>query len=691
MRRAGRGGGVANSNPDKRRLARADDVEIVTVETYHRPVATVTPPLIVARPLARVRIAVPPILRRRDWVLAVMLAVAAFSTRWPLIERGETLLHPDEAVVGIMAQDIAAGRTLPIYFYGQRYMGALEAYVVAAMMPLFDDPIHALRSAPALFFAMFVAAHYLMLASWFGRRGGLVGAAVLIAGSPMFAQWSISARGGYVEILLWGTLLLWAYTTWFMRVRGSAASSVKRFTFGAILGSGFWINPSILFFALPILGHALLARWPMVERGSSRIRDVAREVRRHLGRSTLLIVALTGITLLNAAWSVWVEDGEVRTRLLFGIPSFAKAVVLAAGIGICGWFVATRTRMVCAIRELAARNGAMLLGGLIGATPAIWYVIQHVAAGVEMDPALPLGFRPLWKTGETLIYLLCGMPLMFGADPRPFMAHVTVGRDHAIEPFDIFTSSLVSVADRLVLSSLAACVTVFVIAYRGEIRRMLSLRGALRRPTTLLVVGVTTCVVLYLLGGCSCSFTTIRYLLPLWAFVPGLVAAVAVNRRIKAAAMVAPLLLCASWLSGQYAMCRSLGAPHPLRVVADSLSESGRPTATAEILDAHLLSYLTGQSCRVREFEPFWPRLAHYGSAASGTASTPVEYVVNTTETDRTLDWADPGYPGPPPPETQRSLWPKLKRAIQLDHSIVVVRESLPAGYERIRLRAPIQ
>lgn len=691
MRRKGRGGGVANSNPDKRRLARADDVEIVTVETYHRPVATTTPSLIVARPLSRVRIVAPSVLRRRDWLLSILLAIAAFSTRWPLIERGETLLHPDEAIVGIMAQDIAAGRSLPIYFYGQRYMGALEAYVVAAMMPLFDEPIHALRSAPALFFAMFVAAQYLMLATWFGRRGGLVGAAVLIAGSPMFAQWSISARGGYIEILLWGTLLLWTYTAWFMRARGSGASPAKRFSFGVILGSGFWINPSILFFALPIVCHALLSRWPMVERGSQRVRELAREIRRHLGRSTLLIVALAGITLLNLVWSVWVEDGEVRTRLLFGKAGSTKVLVLTVGLGFFFWYISTRTKLLQAIRESAARNGAMLFGGLIGATPAILYVVQHVMAGTEMDPALPLGFRPLWKTGETLIYLLCGMPLMFGADPRPYMAHVTVGRDHAIEPFDIFTSSLVSVADRLVLSSMAACVTVFLIAYRGEIRRMLALKGALRRPPTLLVIGATTTTMLYLLGGCSCSFTTIRYLLPLWVFIPGLVAAVAVNRRIKAAAMVAPLLLCASWLSGQYAMCQSLGAPHPLRVVADALTETRPPTATAEILDAHLLSYLTGQSCRVREFEPFWPRLAHYKSTASANATAPVEYIVNTTETDRTSDWADPGYPGPPPPETQRSLWPKLKRAIQLDHSIVIARQPLPAGYERIRVRAPIQ
>ncbi|MBI5763528.1 MAG: hypothetical protein HZA51_08405 [Planctomycetes bacterium] len=691
MRRKGRGGGVANFNPDKRRLARPDDVEIVTVETYHRPVETTNEPLIVARPLWRVRNGAPFALRRRDWVLSVLLAVAAFSTRWPLIERGETLLHPDEAVVGIMAQDIAAGRSLPIYFYGQRYMGALEAYVVAAMMPLFDDPIHALRSAPALFLALFVAAQYLMLTSWFGRRGGLVGAAVLIDGSPMFAQWSISARGGYVEVLLWGTLLLWAYTSWFVWVRGRGVTFGRRFTFGAILGSGFWINPSILFFALPILGHALLARWPMVERGNGCVRTLMKQFRRHLGRATLPLAVLAALTLLNAMWSVWVEDGEVRTRLLFGAATGAKAIFLAVGIGFFIWYLATRTNALHSVRDSVSHNGVMLLGGLVGATPAIWYVIQHVVAGNAMDPALPLGIRPLWKTGETLIYLLCGMPLMFGADPRPYMAHVTVGRDHAIEPFDIFTSSLVSVADRLVLASAAACVTVFIIAYGSEIRRMLLLRGAARRPTTLVVMGATTSVALYLLGGCSCSFTTIRYLLPLWAFIPGLVAAVAVNRRIKAAAMIAPLLLCASWLSGQYAMCRSLGAPHPLRVVADALSEGDPPTATAEILDAHLLSYLTGQSCRVREFEPFWPRLAHYESAEPVKESDPVDYVVNTTEIDRTLDWADPGYPGPPPPETQRSLWPKLKRAVQLNPSIVVAREPLPAGYERIRLCTPIQ
>ena len=161
---------------------------LITADTY---IEEETP--LIGRPWLRYPLA------RADWALAALLLVAALLVRWPFIAKGETLLHSDEAIVGLMAQDIAAGERFPIYFYGQRYMGALEAYVIAAVSPLFDDQIHALRFGPACFLALLTAVQYLMLTRWFGRRGGLIGAMVLLAASPMFTQWSISARGGYIE------------------------------------------------------------------------------------------------------------------------------------------------------------------------------------------------------------------------------------------------------------------------------------------------------------------------------------------------------------------------------------------------------------------------------------------------------------------------------------------------------------
>ncbi|MEK6644673.1 MAG: hypothetical protein AABZ08_12280 [Planctomycetota bacterium] len=682
---------MAESDSNKRRAASLHDVDIVTVETYHRSeqAAQIVNSPQTSFPTKPQRAI--PRLTRVDIFCAIGLAIAAFAGRWPLIERGETLLHPDEAVVGIMAQDIAAGRSLPIYFYGQRYMGALESYVVAGLTPLFDDPIHALRSAPCLFFAILVATQYLMLTRWFGRRGGLLGAAALIFGSPMFAQWSISSRGGYIEVLLWGTLLLWSYTEWFMRSTHHARARLHQFAFGLVLGSGFWINPSVLFFVLPIVAHTALSRLPFLERITPLLRIAMRRLRTSLAGTTLPMIAIFAVLAVNMLWTVWVDEGRVRSQLLLGLfPTPFAVGAIAIIIGATTWQLARRTNLIPAVRTIALRNAVMLLGAILGALPAVWYVVQHSLSGIEMEPALPLGFRPLWKTGETMIYLLCGLPLYFGADPRPFISHVTVGRDHALEPLDIFTSALVAVSDRLVLASIAVCCSVIAIAYRNEVRRLMTLRGVARSPVTLLLLGVAGTVTLYLLGGCSCSFTTIRYLLPLWAFIPGLLAAVAVNRRFQFAGKAAPVILCASWLAGQYTLCMTIGAPHPLHVVADSLVESRLPTATAEILDAHLLSYLTRQSCRVREYQPFWPRLAHYESDVTLQSASMTDYVVNTTDYDRTSDWTDPGTPGPPPPETQRSLWPTLKRTLQITPHLVQMRDALPSGYERIRLATPL-
>src|SRR5437773_2429436 len=80
-------------------------------------------------------------LQRSDSIIAAVLFSAALLARAPFVARGHTLLQSDEAIVGIMSQDIADGARYPMFFYGQRYMGALEAYVIALLRPLCADPI----------------------------------------------------------------------------------------------------------------------------------------------------------------------------------------------------------------------------------------------------------------------------------------------------------------------------------------------------------------------------------------------------------------------------------------------------------------------------------------------------------------------------------------------------------------------
>jgi hypothetical protein len=151
---------------------------------------------------------------------------------------------------------------------------------------------------------------------------------------------------------------------------------------------------------------------------------------------------------------------------------------------------------------------------------------------------------------------------------------------------------------------------------------------------------------------------------------------------------VAPVCACLAWAFGQFALLQQIGGPHPLRSLATNITARGIDPARAEILDAHLLSYLTGQQCHVGEFEPFWARLAHYEPLIDENG--PADYIVNTREIDRTDEWVCGGWPGEPPPETKRFLWPRLMCALAREPGLLLSRTPLVDGYEHVRLRRPL-
>ena len=80
----------------------------------------------------------------------VLLVVAAVA-----IARSVVFMLPgvrfdaDQAVVGLMAKHISEGRAFPVFFYGQSYLLALEAYLAAPLMWLLGPTEVALK-LPAL-------------------------------------------------------------------------------------------------------------------------------------------------------------------------------------------------------------------------------------------------------------------------------------------------------------------------------------------------------------------------------------------------------------------------------------------------------------------------------------------------------------------------------------------------------------
>jgi len=624
-------------------------------------------------------------------LIAVVIFATGIAARWPLIDRGESLLHSDEAIVGIMAQDIAAGRRFPIFFYGQRYMGALEAYVVAGLTPFVERPITALRLAPALFFASLAAVQFLMLRRWFGRFAGVVGAATLIAAAPMFAQWSISARGGYIEILLWGTLLLWSYGDWFVNPPAGSPTSRRRFVFGLLLGSGIWINPSIILFVVPIVLHALFSRPLQAARSNRRIDQWLRR----LGLLALPIVALVFVLLANVVRSTTVEHGRVRTEMLFGlVPPPAAAAVLAV-IGVAALvLIHRRTRFFSTARRALDTNGVILFGTIVGALPAILYIFTALLGRHEIEPALPLGMRPIWRAGETLTFFVSGLPLLFGADATPFLDLVCIGRESPLKPLDPTWQTMLAIGNWWVAGAALSLTLSLAMRYRAAFARTLRLEPGTPPPLILLTFGAAGLVALYLLSGAAHDFNTIRYLIPLWAFIPGLIAAAvaapgpAAPTTGRFAACIATAVLLLGWSIGQAGLYRRLGKPHPLRPVADALIAANVPYATGELFDSHLLSYLTNQHSRIAEFEPFWPRLAHFRAPAE--SASPVCYILNNDPIDWNAAWLLRGMPGDAPPETQRLLRPALEAFLRANPEALRSREPLANTYEIVIVDRPL-
>ena len=136
---------------------------------------------------------------------AVLLA--ALALRLYLLAGPQTELEGDEAIVGLMARHILQGER-PLFYYMQPYMGSLEAYLAAGVFALLGSSTLALRLVPLAAALLFTS---LVFATGY-RIGGLAAAvlsAAYVAVPPAFlALWSLKARGGYIEILALGQLLI---------------------------------------------------------------------------------------------------------------------------------------------------------------------------------------------------------------------------------------------------------------------------------------------------------------------------------------------------------------------------------------------------------------------------------------------------------------------------------------------------
>ena len=244
---------------------------------------------------------------RRDartlaWRAVLALLALAALLRLALILRGWPSLDSDEAVVGLMARHILHNGEYPDFFWGQFYLGPLQAYAAAALFAVFGASLVALRLPALLFTLCALAGTYALGRAAYGRAVGLLALAWLALGPPYALIRQIVADGGHQEMLLLAALVLLGVWDRLRRPESvahhshpsshtessenpprppssplrvlrarfasfafpaplpSVGTPLEYFGIGAAMGLGFWSDPLMLPVLIAALGALVLGR-----------------------------------------------------------------------------------------------------------------------------------------------------------------------------------------------------------------------------------------------------------------------------------------------------------------------------------------------------------------------------------------------------------------------------------------------
>ncbi len=191
----------------------------------------------------------------RYGVLGLALAIS-LGGKAALLAAQAVPFNADEAVVALMAKHILLGER-PLFFYGQAYMGSLDAVLVAGGFALFGPQVWIVRAVQALLYAGTMILWFKFCEEGFGSATVARIAVLFLAIPPVFAVlYTTISLGGYGEALLFGSLSMFLA----MQILHGKANPARWFGLGLSTGIGFWSFPLSLLLTAPACLAAILGR-----------------------------------------------------------------------------------------------------------------------------------------------------------------------------------------------------------------------------------------------------------------------------------------------------------------------------------------------------------------------------------------------------------------------------------------------
>ena len=187
------------------------------------------------------------------------LTFVFLALRWWLARSaGLAESYYDEALTGLMSLAILRG--LPqVFYWGQPYLGAEDAYVVAGAFALFGPSTFVLRMTVATVAVAWAWAGWSLARRVVGEPWGLV-AGLYLAVPPIFLSYiQLSTHGETVALTL-GTLVLAAAAALMDDRVGRRGQAVAWVALGVTAGLGWWASQMMGMFVIAAAAAVLVAR-----------------------------------------------------------------------------------------------------------------------------------------------------------------------------------------------------------------------------------------------------------------------------------------------------------------------------------------------------------------------------------------------------------------------------------------------
>ncbi len=317
-----------------------------------------------------------------------------------------TPFNADEAVVALMARHINQGN-IPAFFYGQYYMGSLDAMIVAIGFRLFGEAVWVIRFVQSmLYLGTIVTA--MMLASRIleSQRAAFYTGLILAIPPINVSLYSTVSLGGYGEMLLMGNLLLLGGLSIIKQINNASSKLDWKLAAGFLfwgIGAGFafWVFGLTLVYSLPVL---ILIFWTYYKKSPANIFLPG------------LILLIGGIIGSSPWWMAAVQSGDISI-----LTELAGGAIKSTDPG--SWLIKPLNRLI----NLFVFGGTAMLGLrppwdirwlMLPILPIIlifWLVVLIHSIRVVINNKANPGFSVLSLMGLILIAGFVFSP--YGGDP----------------------------------------------------------------------------------------------------------------------------------------------------------------------------------------------------------------------------------------------------------------------------------